>query len=207
MMKKVLAILGDYYHPEEKIRETLDFILRDIYQVEYVSHENFLESLRRNPYLVIIGRENKLNPQGENSPVWMSDGIENVLVDYVINGGKLFVLHSGLASYNVNGKYVRELTRGYFKYHPERKIVKYYGKYPEKDEEICFEIFDEHYFVEVDKENTNIFLYSSSSDGESIAGWYHNYGKGKVLCFTPAHNEALEDEKLRRFLRDLILWM
>jgi len=75
----------------KKLRETLDFILRDIYQVEYVSHENFLESLRRNPYLVIIGRENKLNPQGENSPVWMSDGIENVLVDYVINGGKLFV--------------------------------------------------------------------------------------------------------------------
>lgn len=206
-MEKVLAIVGDYYHPEEKIKKTLDFVLEDIYKINYASINTFSTLIRENPYLVIIGRENKLNPQDENSLTWMDEKIENLLVDYVSNGGKLLVLHSGLASYDVEGKYVKELTKGYFKYHSERKMVKYYGRYPNEEKEISFEIFDEHYFVEVDRENTNIFLYSASLDGESIAGWYHNYGKGKILCLTPAHNEALYDEKLRYLLRDLILWM
>ncbi|ACK42554.1 MULTISPECIES: ThuA domain-containing protein [Dictyoglomus] len=206
-MERVLAIVGDYYHPEEKIKETLEFVLKNTYWVDYASINNFSMLIREDPYLVIIGRENKLNPQDKNSLIWMDDEIENLLVDYVSNGGRLLVMHSGLASYDVSGKYVRELTRGYFKYHPERKMVKYYGRYPDKDKDIYFEIFDEHYFVEVDKESTNIFLYSTSLDGESVAGWYHEYGKGKILCLTPAHNEALANENLRKLLRDLILWM
>lgn len=206
-MERVLAIVGDYYHPEEKIKETLELVLKNTYRIEYASTNNFSMLIREDPYLVIIGRENKLNPQDENSLTWMDNKIENLLIAYVSNGGKLLVLHSGLASYDVNGKYVRELTRGYFKYHPERKMVKYYGRYPDNRGDIYFEIFDEHYFVEVDKEGTNIFLYSTSLDGESVAGWYHEYGKGKILCLTPAHNEGLADGNLRKLLRDLILWM
>ncbi|MFN3699543.1 MAG: ThuA domain-containing protein [Dictyoglomus sp.] len=207
-MKKVLALVGDYYHSEDKLKSTLDSVLeKEKFNVIYSSIEVFPSLLLDNPYLVIIARENKLNPQEENSPVWMNNYIETLLASYVKKGGKLLILHSGLASYKVDGIYVKEITRGYFKYHPERDVVRYYGKYPKSDVEINFELYDEHYFVEVSTNKTNVFLFSESKDGESIAGWYHQYGKGKIVCITPAHNEALEDEKYRKFLRDVITWL
>lgn len=206
-MREVLALVGDYYHSEDKLKDLISSILKDNFKVRYSQIEDFSELLLSNPHLVIISKENKLDPQRDDSPLWMSSYIENILSRYLSNGGRLLVLHSGLASYDINGLYVKEITRGYFKYHPERKMVRYYGEYPDKKVEVNFELYDEHYFVEVYIENTNVFLFSESEDGKSFAGWYHGYGKGRVVCLTPAHNEALESEEYRKFLRDVILWI
>lgn len=206
-MREVLALLGDYYHSEEKLKETINFVLKDSFKITYSQIDDFAKLLLNNPYLVIISKENKLDPQKDNSLLWMDSYIENILSNYLSYGGKLLVLHSGLASYDVNGFYVKEITRGYFKYHPERKKVRYYGKHPEMELEVNFDLYDEHYFVEVFIDNTNVFLFSESEDGKSFAGWYHQYGKGKVVCLTPAHNEALEGDEYRKFLKDVILWM
>jgi len=57
------------------------------------------------------------------------------------------------------------------------------------DERSSFTILDEHYFVQCNEDHPGIFLRSESVDGRSIAGWSHEYGDGKVVCLTPAHNE------------------
>lgn len=71
----------------------------------------------------------------------------------------------------------------------------------------AFEFRDEHYFVSVRSEETRIFLRSKSNDGESIAGWCHQFGQGRVCCITPAHsNEALRHEQMQRLLARSLAW-
>jgi len=197
-LRKVLTLLGDFYHDHDKFLEVVKYALKDK-EIELLdsSIDNFHEYLVKKPDLLILGRENKINPQEDNVLVWMSEDIEKDLVEYVKNGGKLIVWHSGLASYNVDGPYV-SLIRGYFKHHPEPKLVTYYGN------NIEFSFIDEHYFVHCDEKNTNVFLRSRSEYGDSIAGWTHNFGKGRVICLTPAHDIGLKDKKFRDYFKSLI---
>lgn len=67
--------------------------------------------------------------------------------------------------------------------------------------ETLMTLFDEHYFVEVDADQTEVFLYSLSGMDRQIAGWRHSFGKGKVCCFVPAHDRSgLLHEKFQQLL-------
>jgi hypothetical protein len=71
--------------------------------------------------------------------------------------------------------------------------------------EKAFSLSDEHYFVQCDDENTEVYLRSTGEAGDSIAGWKHSYGKGKVCCFTPAHTkEGMLDENISLLLAEQI---
>ncbi|MEN2983585.1 MAG: ThuA domain-containing protein [Dictyoglomaceae bacterium] len=202
-MRKVLTLLGDYYHNHDDFLNTLKDILKPFSEIEIIDSkpEDFLNNLLKKPSLVIIARENRINPEDKEIKTWMSRDIEEEIVRYVEDGGILFSWHSGLASYSPDGPYVK-LIKGYFKYHPEKQNkVRYYSQDLFLSKRIDFEIVDEHYFVECDEKNTEVFLRSESIDGKSIAGWTHNLGKGKVICLTPAHGEGLKDENFRELLR------
>lgn len=204
-MKKILSILGDYYHNHDLFLETLGEVLKSFSDMEIVdsNSEEFLNHIKEKPFLVIIAKENRLNPEDKDIKTWMDGNIEEEIVRYVEEGGILFSWHSGLASYSPNGPYIK-LLRGYFKYHPEKqREVRYYSQNFFLGEEIDFKIVDEQYFVECDEKNTNIFLISESIDGKSIGGWTHNLGRGRVICLTPAHKEGLEDKNFRNFLQKL----
>lgn len=101
--------------------------------------------------------------------------------------------------------------RGYFKFHPEKhKPVRYHSfqKVVLGSKGFDFTIVDEHYFVFCNKENTNIYLYSESEDGSSIAGWWHNFGKGKVVTLTPAHREdGLLDNNFQELLKAVLTFL
>lgn len=197
-LKKVLTLLGDYYHNHDKFWEVVKYVFQE-QEINLIdsSIDNFHHFLNENSDLVILGRENRINPQEKDTKIWMSENVEKDLVNYVESGGKLLVWHSGLASYDIDGLYIN-MIKGYFKYHPEQKLVTYYG------EDIEFSFVDEHYFVYCDEKNTKVFLRSNSEDGESIAGWIHDFGKGKILCITPAHDIGLKDEKFRNYFKGLI---
>ncbi|KRE46591.1 hypothetical protein ASG81_11075 [Paenibacillus sp. Soil522] len=71
-----------------------------------------------------------------------------------------------------------------------------------------FEFVDEHYFVHCDEENTEVFLRSASTDGESIAGWRHRFAAGRVSCLTPAHREeGLLHSDFSGWLKREIEWL
>lgn len=205
-MKRVVALIGDYYHPEEAIRESLQRAL-DMLQPEagvsitFITYNELLEELQTKPDAVVICKENRLDPTVDDVKLWMTDEIADAIVQYVDNGGGWLAWHSGLASYPVEGPYA-EMVRGYFKFHPkDHQRVQY------KNNQEVFEFVDEHYFVYCDESNTDVFLRSESIDGASIAGWRHAFGKGKVCCLTPAHNkEGLLDEGFLRILGQSTLW-
>ncbi|MEZ0537570.1 ThuA domain-containing protein [Caldicellulosiruptoraceae bacterium PP1] len=210
---KIVTLLGDFYHNHDMMLESLKKALIQKYisaEIIDIKTNDWEKYLNKDTDILVIGTENRINPQDEIINYWMTEEIENKLVDYVKNGGKIFVWHSALASYNENGPYC-SMLRGYFKYHPsENKNVYYYFDNSKntiftKNE---FEFIDEHYFVYCDTENTNVFLLSKSEDGDSIAGWYHNFGKGKVCCLTPAHRiEGLYNEQLINLISEIIEWL
>ncbi|MBS4196098.1 ThuA domain-containing protein [Lederbergia citri] len=195
MTLKIFAALGDFYHDEAMCRRALDTAIKKLDQdimVEYIHENDLINRLQDNPDLVILYKLNKLNPTDPQSPVWMGEEEASIISAYVENGGAWFAWHSGMASYEV--KTYINMLRGYFKYHPEMSTITYIADHQNvvTDPNVSYEIVDEHYFIDCDVNNTNVFLLSESKDGNSIAGWHHHYGKGRVLCFTPAHTlEAL----------------
>lgn len=210
MVKKIFAVLGDYYHEQDLATKSLEKAIGKLkVQVIYLSVDELVVRLDEQPDLVILFAENRLNPEDENVETWMTVKESTEIEKYVINGGSWLAWHSGLASYENIEQYIKVL-RGYFLSHPdEHQMVKYridpnttiVEKQPE------FEYLDEHYFVQIEEEQTNIFLRSDSVDGSSIAGWHHEYGAGKVLCLTPAHlEEGLMHDQFLQILRQSVKW-
>lgn len=203
-MKKVTALLGDYWHQEEPLKKGLENAItpiKDKLTISYIKYEDFPDLLEDQPNLIIISKENRLNPQNETIQTWMTPEIGQALNDYVKSGGSILAWHSGLAEYAADGEYIAML-RGRFEYHPPGlQQVTYYHKTE------SFSLGDEQYFVQCQTENTEVFLTSSSAEGESIAGWQHLHGNGRVCCFTPAHTqEALFDLNVSHLLLEKIKW-
>lgn len=193
MKKRVVAILGDFYHDKMLAKRSFELAVQQLNQVnfEYTTVSNIVEILKSKPDTVILFAENRLNPQDDQVHTWMDDQAAKAICNYVKDGGSWIAWHAGLASYERFDDYT-ELLRGYFEYHPiEHQVVTYYADNPSSlvDQMDKIEFLDEHYFVCCDEENTNVFLRSKSVDGSSIAGWEHLYGKGHVICLTPAHRE------------------
>lgn len=193
-MKKVIAVTGDFYHQKAWADESLQRAAQPLIEageisLTYIDAEQLIETLQDKPDVVILFKENRLNPQDEHIRIWMDAEAEEQIAKYVREGGVWLGWHAGLASYPEDGAYV-DMLRGHFVSHPkEHQIVRYEAVegtgigHPQQP----FSFLDEHYFVSVRESETEVFLRSSSIDGESIGGWRHSFGQGKVLCLTPAH--------------------
>lgn len=213
-MKKVVAIVGDFYHDVELAKESLlealsPFIEDKKIELKFSLVTDIAEELKVQPDMVVLFAEDRIDPQVDPDLKWMTKEVSDHIVQYVENGGAWFGWHSGLASYDVASSYVGML-HGYFISHPDQnKPVRYtyVGETVFGEAVTPFEFLDEHYMVYCDEPNTNVFLRSSSEDGESIAGWHHAFGKGQVCCLTPAHRrEGLMDPTFNRLLRNSLSW-
>lgn len=212
-MIRLVAVLGDYYHTDEWAKQSLEIALgygKEDLQIDYCSPEQLTEVLAKQPDVVILFKENRVNPVDENVVTWMTEELSLEITNYVENGGGWLAWHSGLASFPVEGSYVKML-RGTFLYHPEKHQLVHY-KTSEGNvilpRSTSFEIIDEHYFVHCDRENTNVFLLSESIDGHASAGWSHSFGFGRVCCLTPAHSkEGLMNHDFLKILRSCVNWL
>jgi type 1 glutamine amidotransferase len=215
-MKKIIAILGDYYHDDGILKQSIGNALQrsktkaEHIKVEYVKVEQLAKKLQEGPDAVILSKTNKLNPTERNMECWMDKNLETQISQYVHQGGGWFVWHSGLSSFEcLEGYY--SMVRGKFDFHPPEHLVVTY-QYNERPEMICkeintFQVTDEHYFVTCVERETNVFLYANSSKGKSAAGWKHEYGKGRVICLTPSHTlEGLLNIEFSKLLLKSLKW-
>lgn len=218
--KRIISILGDYWHPSDLSRDALEEALRPLtgtgeWQLEHAAVSDLSKVLGTGPDAVIIFKEDReLNERQEEVGRWMTDEIAAEIEKYVERGGAWIAWHSGLAGYDLaqGGDRYIEMLKGYFTYHPnEHQIVRYAPS--AEDHAITqgidtYEVIDEQYFVEVKEAETQIFLRSKShQDGKSIAGWHHEKGEGKVVCFTPAHRrEGLFHPATAQLLRNMVQW-
>ena len=211
-MKKIISILGDYYHSHDLALTALENTLANINSqtvLEDIPVEKLSEALDENPALIILEKINRLNPNEAVAQDWMTTELEKRITDYVYGGGSFIAWHAGLAGYLKDGLFSRMLG-GYFISHPqENRITGYSSVEPLflTDKPYCFQAPDEHYFMKCDTAHTNVFLVSESDDGKCEAGWAHEYGSGRVLCITPTHRvEGFTNPEMIRLLADSIKW-
>ncbi|MFA9556816.1 ThuA domain-containing protein [Evansella sp. AB-rgal1] len=209
---KIVALLGDYWHPAENMTPGLEAAVSRLAKtmdidLQYITHEEVSSVLDAKPDLFIIGKMGTLNPKDEKVITWLRDDLDKKVVRFVEEGGSVLAWHSGMASYDNNSNYI-QMLRGYFDFHPPGlQDVTYMLKEDEKTGENTFPLVDEQYFVVCDSENTEVDLWSTGVDGDSLAAWKHPFGKGKVCCFTPAHTkEANLDENVLKLLVEKIEW-
>lgn len=210
-MMKITALLGDYWHDAEDAKAGLQAAVTRLsgheeIDVTYITYKEAGQALESKPDLFINAKMDELNPRDEQVETWLTEELDQKLTSYVESGGSLLAWHAGMAAYDPASSYI-EMLHGYFDYHPPGlQDVTYIWK--ENDQKQRFSLEDEQYFVKIDQDKTEVDLWSTGVDGDSIAGWKHRYGQGKVCCFTPAHTrEAMLDENVSRLLAEKIIWL
>lgn len=210
-MAKIVALLGDYWHNAEDAKAGLEAAVSRLSDnenvvINYITHDEVANVLEEQPDLFINAKMDELNPTDEQVDTWLTELVDQQLSDYVKGGGSILAWHGGMAAFNPESNYIQMLC-GYFDYHPPGlQDVTYI---PEEDSETGrFSLQDEQYFVKIEEEKTKIDLWSTGVDGDSIAGWKHTYGKGKVACFTPAHTrEGMLNEHVSALLAEKLNWL
>lgn len=205
-MIKIAALAGDYWHSGDDVKAGLYAAIKRLTNLEvelqHITYDNVSQVLDDQLDLFINAKMNVLNPKDEHKKTWLTAEIDQKIVNYVHAGGSMLTLHAGMAGYTSQTNYT-QLLRGSFTYHPPGlQAVTYMHKGN------AFTLSDEHYFVHCDVENTEVYLRSKGEAGDSIAGWQHFFGKGKVCCFTPAHTkEGMLDENISSLLADKMNWL
>ena len=206
-MKKVLALVGDYYHPSDYLKKAMRMLVRRDYRLDiYSNHQEIdWDGLMEYDFL-ILATWGKINDPDDES-YWLDEYHEKRIDQFLAEGGKLFLVHSGTASYPKDGLF-RKIAGGHFIEHPE--------EHPEitlkttaenqltrgiKD----FVIKDEQYFMDVD-EDVNVFLKAESDEfGESAAGWCKKYKDGEVYVLTPGHTlDVFEEEMMQKLFNNIL---
>ncbi|MFP3126569.1 ThuA domain-containing protein [Ectobacillus funiculus] len=215
-MKKIIAILGDHFHDESTLKQSLNKAVHRLkaeeehIRVEYIKIEQLVAKLQERPDAVILSKANKLNPTERNVEYWMDENLAIQICQYVHQGGGWLVWHSGLSSYERLECY-NSMVKGKFDFHPREHLIVTYQYNESSDmlwkETDSFQVTDEHYFVTCEEGETNVFLHATSPKGKTVAGWKHEYGKGRVICLTPSHTkEGLLNLEFSKLLFMSLKW-
>jgi type 1 glutamine amidotransferase len=206
-LKKIAVLVGDYWHSGDDAKAGLEAAMNRILNKEeialqYITYAEVSQVLDEQPDLLINGKMNVLNPRDEQIFTWLTEELDQRIVNYVRAGGSVLAWHAGMAGYPQESLYT-QMLRGAFDYHPPGlQEVTYIQN------EKTFTLLDEHYFVHCDAENTEVDLRSTGEAGDSTACWKHTYGQGKVCCFTPAHTkEGMLNENISSLLAQKINWL
>jgi hypothetical protein len=210
--KKALAVIGDFYHSAEIMRNALESLSGRIpCELRFYSEPQGLpRQALENADLLLLARMGRLRPE-ESEELWLSPGAEQLIFDFVASGGSLLALHAALASYPAQGP-LHRLMRGRFLHHPPlHPGVRYLIVEPAQPVTRGVEDFtvaDEQYFVEVDRDSTTMLLLSRTPEhGESPAGWAHELGTGRVCVLVPGHTEeALLHAAMQKLLGNALSW-
>lgn len=220
--RQIAALVGDYYHKPEPMRDTLQETAdRMGVPLKVFTEPSQLpwDSLGDFSGLVMV-KEDRVTP-AESNAVWATAQHEAAIAAYAAAGGAVIGLHNGLASYDMDGAYY-QTVRGGFQYHPKEhprfQVRALAGSTSPESASTAshpllsgftpFDLKDEMYFVRVDSARTTRLLELANPDyGTSCAAWAHTVGAGRVFCFTPGHTaEVLNDPGYRRFLERGMRW-
>jgi len=187
-MQSVLVLCDDKWHPAVTPRTGLGALDSPDYSFDWIedAHEWSAERMAAYP-LVILVKSN--NVSSTDTAEWMDEAVQQAFVDYVAQGGGLLAIHSGTAGYR-EATTLRRLLGGVFVHHPKQLPV---TVTPKADHALTkgsvpFTRQDEHYFMEMDDDQVDLFLTATSEHGEQPAGWTRTEGRGRVCVLTPGHN-------------------
>ena len=156
--------------------------------------------------IVILSKSDNVSSDDETR--WMTETIQQAFVDYVRSGKGLLVFHSGTADYQ-QAKTLRALMGGVFREHPDQcpVTVEPLSGHPLTEGSEAFTLVDEHYMMDMDDAQIDVFLTTKSEHGAQPAGWTRTEGAGRVCVLTPGHNlEVWQHPSYQAILRNALRW-
>jgi uncharacterized protein len=207
---KTVVFCDDTYHPAATVRTGLAPLATDHgFNFDWVADAtNWSPTALENYSVAVLSKSNVLS--ATDKTLWLHGGNETIFRDHVAGGGGLVVVHSGTASYKEIGS-VRAVTGGTFIGHPPQCLVtlKPIPNHPlTTGLTDAFEVFDEHYLMELDDADADVFLTSHSAHGTQPAGWARCEGRGRVCVLTPGHNpEVWLHPSFQQLLMNALRWV
>lgn len=184
---RVLVICDDYWHPAKVVEKGLSPLSNEGFDFDFIKDARDWSESKMNEYsLVIFCKSNNVSQADKSN--WVTDEVENAFKTYVEKGNGLLVIHSGTASYKE--KYViRGLIGGIFTHHPKQCPVTMnpVENHPLTKGCEVFTAEDEHYHMELDDKNVDLFMTTTSEHGTQPGGWTRTQGNGRVCVLTPGH--------------------
>ena len=204
---RVLVLCDDYWHPARTARAGLAPLEEQGFAFEFV--ENGADwpagTMERFP-VVLLTKAN--NVSATDQTAWVTREIEDAFVAYVRGGKGLLVLHSGSAGYR-DAPELRRLTGGAFASHPAQcpVTVEPRAGHPLTTGSTPFTVKDEHYMMDQDDPEADVFLTTRSEHGAQPGGWTRADGEGRVCLLTPGHNlEVWLEPSYQRLIANALRW-
>ncbi len=164
--------------------------------------------------------ENRLDFPKGTPEKWITEEQGEAVKDFVASGNGFYSLHNN-SHVSLSSKSYREVMGGAYIGHPPLrpfKVTVVNKDHPVTQGVQDFMVNDEQHFVVYDKNPQNIILRAENIDGlayedhgtQSISGWAHEYGEGRVVFTALGHNIhamwqpeyfKLQKNAVRRLLR------
>ena len=162
--------------------------------------------------------ENRSDFPKEAPKTWITDEQGEAVKDFVSSGRGFYSLHNN-SHVSLSSKSYREVMGGAYIGHPPLRPFKV--TVVSKDHPITqgvrdFMVNDEQHFVVYDKNPKNIILLAGNIDGltyedhgsQSISGWAHEYGKGRVVFTAVGHNiHAMWQPEYFKLQKNAVRWL
>lgn len=162
--------------------------------------------------------ENRSDFPKETPQSWITGEQGEAVKDFVASGNGFYSLHNN-SHVSLSSKSYRDVMGGAYIGHPPLRPFKV--KVANKRHPITqgiqdFMVNDEQHFVVYDKNPENIILRAENIDGlafegygtQSISGWAHEYGKGRVAFTAVGHNiHAMWQPEYFKLQKNAVRWL
>jgi type 1 glutamine amidotransferase len=185
---RTLVLCDDYYHPARIARAGLGALRDCDFEFDWIENAGEWSAERMNGYpLVVMTKSNNVSATDQRH--WVTDEVQAAFLDYVRAGNGLLVIHSGAAGYD-QMPLLRGLMGGVFTKHPPQCPVTVNPQegHPLTAGSDRFALMDEHYFMDLDDTQADVFMTTTSEHGTQPAGWTRAEGAGRVCMLSPGHN-------------------
>lgn len=185
---RILVLCGDVWHPPEIPRRGLGTLAGSEFTFDWIEDAwDWTPEIMAAYPLVVLTKSDNVSVADKSN--WMTDTAQAAFSGYVRRGNGLIAIHSGTAEYEQK-PVIRDLLGGVFLHHPEQCPV---TMSPQPDHPLCsgiapFTLQDEHYFMALDDPQADVFMTTSSLNGQQPGAWRREAGNGRVAVLTPGHN-------------------
>jgi type 1 glutamine amidotransferase len=204
---RTLVLCDDLWHPGAIARKGLEVLSNRGFDFEVLKSSADWPALDMSKFpLVVLAKSNVASAKDKCE--WLTKDSEWDFYNHIRRGAGLVVVHSGIAGY-AKLPLMHEIVGGTFLRHPPECVVTVEPKagHPLAGDLTLFTIRDEHYFVELDDAQADIFLHTRSEHGLQPAGWTCASGAGRVCVLTPGHNlEVWLHPAFQQLLSNALHW-
>lgn len=206
-LMRTLVLCDDRWHPASTARAGLLPLEQAGFAFDWIEHAGEWSAERMAEYpLVILTKSNHVSAT-DWSP-WVSDDVQIAFREYVRRGNGLLVIHSGSAGYD-DLPVLRGVIGGSFVSHPAQcsVTVEPHAGHPLTAGSAPFTLTDEHYMMELDDQQADVFLTTRSEHGAQPGGWTRSEGAGRVCVLTPGHNLPVwQHPAYQALIRNALRW-